>query len=417
MSPAFKRFGGRHLACFAIAAAAAWVSARPPYTAPGAPIRSDCVGHHLWIREVVSGHLSFCDSPVLRKVRALSWENREKGVCLNKYPPGVALLRFPVMAPLVDLRPGAPAISDREYQASLWFSAALLVVIGFVSTSCAYRLGASAWATNVSLLAVVFGTGLFHYATFDGCFSHIHSAFVLILILRLVLSTGRVRERLLLALLAFVAILVRNTNVVAILWLAGMAVARHGNRWRRFVLPLLAGAAAGAALQVGYNSWVIGRLTFVSYGEPFVWKRPMVLAVLASYERGLLSYYPIVGVALAATVACRATRRAALAFSGLLLVYAVLYGFWWSWMLGGGFGHRGFVDVLPLLIPLFAAALGRLSHPWRALVAAASAVAVFVTLELMAGYWRRTFPYQGATSEVYWSHVAGEESLAARWIP
>jgi hypothetical protein len=51
------------------------------------------------------------------------------------------------------------------------------------------------------------------------------------------------------------------------------------------------------------------------------------------------------------------------------------------------------------------------------LVATASAVAVFVTLELMAGYWRRSFPYQGATSEVYWSHVVGDESLPARYLP
>ena len=143
----------------------------------------------------------------------------------------------------------------------------------------------------------------------------------------------------------------------------------------------------------------------------------MVLAVLASYERGLLTYYPIVAVALATVLACRATRRAALAFSGLLLAYAVLYGFWWSWMLGGGFGHRGFVDVMPFLIPFFAVALGRLLTPWRALVAAASAVAVFVTLELMAGYWRRSFPYQGATSQTYWSHVVGEDSLPARCLP
>ena len=394
--------------------AAALVSARPPYTAPGAPIRSDCVGHHLWIREVLSGHLSFCDSPVLRKVRAIAYENRETGVCLNKYPPGVALLRFPVMAPLVDLRPGAPAIGEREYQASLWYSAALLAIIGFVSASCAYRLGAPPWAANVALAAVVFGTGLFHYATFDGCFSHIHSAFVLVLILRLALDPEPRGRPLLIGVLAWIAILVRNTNALALLWLAAVAVWRGGPRRRRVALPLMAGALAGAALQVAYNSWAIGRLTLVSYGEPFVWRRPMVLAVVASYERGLLSYYPIVAVALLAALACRATRRAAAAFSGLLLAYALLYGFWWSWMLGGGFGHRGFVDVMPVLIPLFAVALGRLSTSWRAPAVVVSVLAVFVTVELMAGYWRRSYPYQGATAEDYWSHVVGAESLLAR---
>ncbi len=426
------RFLSRHHACLAVAAVAAFVSARPPYAAPGAPIRSDCVGYHLWIREALSGRLSFCDYPVLRKLHAIAYENRERGVCLNKYPPGVALLRFPVMAPLIDLRPGAPIISDREYRASLWFSAGLLAIICFVSASCARRLGANAWATNVSILAVVFGTGLFHYGTFDGCFSHIHSAFVLTLLLWLLLGPtvgeNRTRRRghaFLLGLLAFVSILIRNTNVIAIAWMAAVGAwtladageSTSGFRLRRIVLPLLSGAAAAVALQVAYNSWVVGRLMLSSYTERFVWHRPMVLAILASYERGFFSYYPVAGVALAAAFGCGATRRAATALAGLLLAYAALYGFWWSWMLGGGFGHRGFVDVMPFLIPLFAVALGRLSASWRTVTLGASAVAVFVTLELMAGYWRRTLPYQGNTPEIYWSHVAGDESLVAAWVP
>jgi hypothetical protein len=31
----------------------------------------------------------------------------------------------------------------------------------------------------------------------------------------------------------------------------------------------------------------------------------------------------------------------------------------------------------------------------------------------MAGYWRRTLPYQGSTRAAYWSHVTGEQSLLA----
>jgi hypothetical protein len=417
------RFTARHAAVLAVAAAAAGASAWTPYDAPGAPIRSDCVGYHLWTHAALTGGLSFCDYPVLRKLKAIAHEDQARGVCLNKFPPGVALLRFPVMAPLVDRRPGAPAISGAEYTASLWFSATLLVAVCALSASCARRLGARPWATNAAVLAVAFGTGLFHYGTFDGCFTHVHSAFVfgLLLWLGLRAAAGEARGWTVAASagLGFLAILIRNTNALAVVWLVALAPWAPGGappsaRRRRLVVPVLAGAALAAALQVAYNSWVVGRLVLSSYkAEPFLWGRPMALPVLVSYERGLFTYYPVVAVALLAALACGATRRAALAFSGLLLAYALLYGFWWSWMLGGGFGHRGFLDVVPFLVPLFAVALTRLPRPGRAAALCASAVSVCVTLELMAGYWRRTLPYQGSTRAAYWSHVTGEQSLLA----
>ncbi|HKB01053.1 MAG TPA: hypothetical protein VKD90_02490, partial [Gemmataceae bacterium] len=102
---------------------------------------------------------------------------------------------------------------------------------------------------------------------------------------------------------------------------------------------------------------------------------------------------------------------AAIVFAALLGVYATLYGFWNMWNLGASFGHRGFVDMLPLGAPLLAVALGELPKWPRRVAVVAILLCVYITVSLMAGYWRRTVPYHEITSWSYCEHVLGREQL------
>ena len=140
----------------------------------------------------------------------------------------------------------------------------------------------------------------------------------------------------------------------------------------------------------------------------------MQLAVLLSYERGLFTYYPVVAVLLVSTLAVQKTRRVALWFISLIIVYAGVYGSWHMWMLGGGFGHRGFVEVMPFGIVLFAVALSEMQRYLRIIVVALAMISVFITIELMVGYWKGTLPFIGTTQQIYWSHVWGLHSLLSR---
>ena len=144
----------------------------PPYSPA---IRSDGVGYHMWTRAILERDLSFCkwsEAPGM----LLSSHDVGRGVCRNIYPPGLALLRFPIMAPLVDLRPGAPLISPAEHLASQILGAVALVLVCWSVMASSYLLGVPIWAANVAVLAFTFGTGLFHYGTCDSCFTHIYSA-------------------------------------------------------------------------------------------------------------------------------------------------------------------------------------------------------------------------------------------------
>jgi len=118
-------------------------------------------------------------------------------------------------------------------------------------------------------------------------------------------------------------------------------------------------------------------------------------------------------VMLAAAWAVRRTRLAAAAFTLLILTYATLYGFWWSWKLGAGFGHRGFVELMPVAGVLFVAALATMNARGRAIIVAGAAVCTLLTINFMIGIWTYSLPMDQTDPTTYWAFVYGEESV---WI-
>lgn len=390
----------------------------PPYR-NGPPIRSDGVGYHVWTRALLDGDLSFRRYADVSGVFPI---DPAHSAYANQYPPGLALLRLPVMAPLVDRRPGAPAIGAAEHQACLVLSALALVGVCWLALRTCQLLGVDLAAAHAAVLALVFGAGLFHYGTYDACFTHVYSALGVALLLWLgvrAIAMGRDRLPWLpVAVTSFFLVAIRNTNGLA---LAALATAYITWRLRVDTAPdrglladltaLALGSGGATALQLAYNLYAQGRPTVSSYGaQPFLWDRPMLRSVLFSYERGLFSYYPVVAIALAAVWWARPTRPAAAWFTVLLLAYAALYGYWWSWTLGSGFGHRGFVELMPIGIVLFAAALARLPRPARAALGACALLCTAVTVRLMLAYWKGSLPMSGTTGPVYWAFACGKRS-------
>lgn len=412
---------GRALPVLAVALAAAWAAMTTPYEAAGPAIRSDGSGYQAWTRAIVTGDYSFCGNEELLTVKAISATDAERDVCQNKYPPGMALLRLPVTGWLVDRGATDPRPSPREQEASLWLGAATLAATAALVADAARRLGARVVPSAVALLCGTFGTGLFHYATYDGSFSHGSSAMLVAALCWVgVRASGGGRPPPLVptAVLTALLTLTRNTNVVVVASLVvGWLAWQHVPFWRlgpllRHAGPAVAGGLVGAAVQVGYNRWATGSWTLSSYGsEPFLFDRPRQHSVLVSYERGLLTWYPALAVGLVALALTRRGRHLGALALVLVVPLVVIYGFWFSWYLGGGFGHRGFVEVVPALVLAFAVGLDELRGPARHLVAGAMVLATLVTVSLMAGYWRSSIDFIGTRDDVYWAHVVGGDSI------
>lgn len=403
-------FFHRWLALIVIALATIPAACLQPWK-NGPPIRSDGEGYHLWTRALLECDLSFRRHA---GETGLFLSDPERNVYQNKYPPGVALLRFPVMAFLIDKQHDGFTISRAEHGANIVFSAAALIAVCYLALRTCQLLKLDYFSGHAALLAGVFGTGLFHYATYDSCFSHIYSAvgvaFLLWLGVRTIVRQDNHLPPFLTALTCFLFILIRNTNLIVLaMMVLGYCYGRQHKRLLSFPNGCMdlgivcLGTGSAALLQLLYNYYACGRFSLSSYGEEsFLWDHPRQLSVLFSYDRGLFSYYPVVALILISGWAVRRLLVPAAWFSLLLLGYVVLYGFWSSWQLGCGFGHRGFVELMPLGIVLFAAALAQLPTHGRRWACVLALLCTAFTMDFMLRYWRGSFPMSGTTASIYW---------------
>ena len=235
------------------------------------------------------------------------------------------------------------------------------------------------------------------------------------------------------ALIAFVAaffvVSMRNVNAVIVVILAGAYVVvacRREARWwpppKRLLVelaPVVVGMALASVVQVVVNHHFSGEWSLSSYGVKFDWSRQMHRSILFSYTRGLFTYWTIIAVVLVTGFAVRRARAWTLLFTLLIAAITGIYGFWPNWELGGGagFGHRGFVEIVPVGIIAFAAALSALRRPLRVLVGSVAVVCAILTFQLALQMWNYEYPEYSASSSVFWSHLVGSDALWRRWLP
>jgi hypothetical protein len=425
-----QRLLWRYWALIPITALAIWASAATPYN-NWPPIRSDGVGYYSWTQALLQDNFDFCQWPELRAVHALSARNPAHPTrCENKYTPALALLRFPVVGVLAatqdPVRRHQLVISAPEERATLWLGALALVLESAFVLAALSRLGVDPVAGGLVCLATCFGTGLFHYDTYDATFTHGDSAMLFAGLVLLGISAAqrrRVPNRAVLFLLSLFIAGIREPDVVPLLalvaaWLYWHARPLAGDARRRLVLgvsvPVIAALVLVGAFQILYNHWAAGAWTISSYGqETFT---PAALNegnVLFSPDHGLLLWYPVVGVLLAVALIHPASRAWGAVALGVVVLLTLVYGSWYGWDLGGGFGHRGFVDVVPVVAVAGGLGLAALERWGRTLATGALMLGTLVTVELMAGYWTGSLSFQGTTLSQYWQHIAGAHSFFA----
>lgn len=412
-----------------ILVACIWVTVSPPYT-NGPPIRSDGAGYYAWTEAILHWNFSFCDLPrmngALPQITADNPQHPDR--CELKYPFGLALLRFPVMGPVAAIANGGSKdlthVSSAEEQASQWLSVlALLVAISFMGATMR-RLGVGRLVTDATLLIGTFGTGLFHYATYDGSYTHIYTAMLVAALVYLGVRAEQLHRRvnpLLLLTISFFIVAIREVDALPLVILEGAWLLRHerSSRWPvrigeavRAALPAVIGIALAVALQTLYIHWASGRWALSSYGsESLSLSELREGSVLASYDHGLLLWYPAMAILLALPLLRARTRPWGWLGLALVVPLVVIYGSWNPWWLGGGFGQRGMIDVVPVVMVGGAVGLAAVRPPVRAVAIAACVLCAFVTLELMSGYWSGTLPFDHDTSAQYWRNVVGSDSV------
>jgi hypothetical protein len=376
-----------------VALLATAVTVYPPYN-NWPPIRSDGAGYHIWNYALLKGDLSFSWYEGDPKEVSLHQPDPAQKRFTCKYPVGVALMRLPVMALVTDSAHNGLPYSRGEHWACLALAAAALVGTVWFSLVACRHAGASALWSHVAVFALTFGTGLFHYGTYDASFSHVFCALAASALVWLVLrSANSGRPVPLVPLVAVVALLLllRSTNIVLVGaggLLCVLALRGTANRVRG-AAGVTVGVAVGLALTLWVNYQMFGRYTFLTYpGEQFHWDKNFMWSVLVGKKHGAMTFHPVLGVALLVPLLARRSMLLWLVPFVTFGCYVFLYGHWWTWHLADGFGHRGFVDMVPVAIPVLAVALTGLRRWYLAGPFALLALsAAGYTVVRMALYW------------------------------
>ncbi len=217
-------------------------------------------------------------------------------------------------------------------------------------------------------IAILLGTNLFYYTFREAGMSHVYSFFLISLLTyashRKSNSSGAIWNLLTAVPLALI-ILIRPTNAIAgiipLMW--GASFSDIPSRILKFLKDgrwIIAFVFAAVVLftpQLLYWKMVTGKYLFYSYGdEGFVyWNRPKILEVLLSVQNGWLIYSPIMLTALFGLLVMIRKRISGWQMPTVLILLATyVFASWWAWWFGGAYGHRCYVDFLPILAVPFA---------------------------------------------------------------
>jgi hypothetical protein len=357
------------------------------------------------------------------------------------YPAFTGILRWPTSDRLLNLHPIGTAIlmapfflvADRltvwsnlprdgfslYYQHGAALAGIAYFLLGLALLRRMLRRQFSDGVVLATLICITWGTNLFHYAVFDGTFSHAYAFFLVCVWLRLVerwwdrptavcsLAIGAV---------AALNVLVRHTNAIFALvlplygivhWsdLAGRALALR-DRWRQLALAALAGSVV-VAPQLALYKWITGEWfvnAYVTHGMGFTFLSPHLMDVLFSTQKGLFFWSPILLLSVPGVFLAKGQARAFV--WPAIVVFALqawLIASWVEWQFGSSYGHRGFTDGFALAAPFIASTFAWAASHRKAvpLFAAATAAAVVLSVAQMIQYWIGVLPEANTTWAQY----------------
>jgi hypothetical protein len=376
----------------------------------GPPIRSDGAGYYMYLPALfIDRDLTFTAMAVRQAENVTHWgiilRQLPSGVYFDKYPVGPALLQLPFFA----LAHAWALMTKSEasgfslpYQVANIASALFYFWVGaaFMFNSLRQNFDQGiAWATT---LAAIFGTSLFHFATFDASFSHVYS-FCLIAIYVWTLLKYDIEQTWKIALVAGaifgLIVITRNSNIIVGVLALGIWV-RHRD-WRH--AGLFAAAAAVAATPQLIYWWIAtGNPIVYSYlEERFHWTNPRALDFLFSIAKGFFFWAPVALLSVAGLVLLpRRLRAFAIAASICLALQVYICSSWHIWSFAGGFGNRPMVDYVPILALPMAAAIAWMRERIGCVPTGATlAVACLWTVVMMHAYWVGIIPLYEVTAK------------------
>ena len=389
------------------------------------PIRSDGFSYYVYLPSWFIFHDSTlaatardcCGGDFPEFTAIIRWPGTRRWV--NAHPIGVAVMQAPFFLVADALTRWSNLSRDGftlYYQHAAGLSGLFWALAGLWFLRRLLRRHYTDGVTAATLAALLLGTNLYHYATYDSSYSHVYSFCLVAAFIDLVdrsYDDPRRGDAVRIGLVAGMIVLVRHTNalvlIAAPLYLAGRsglagALTLAAERRRDLVLAAIVSAVV-VAPQLAIYFQATGRLLVSSYGEfGFDFTSPHVYGVLFSVTKGLFFWSPILLLAFVGFPLTRGPARAfVLPAIAIFAVDTYLIASWWDWQFGASYGHRGFIDIFPLLAvglaSFFAWSAARPAA--RAAMTGLAACAIALSVVQMLQYWNGVRPMSDTTWDRY----------------
>ena len=344
----------------------------------------------------------------------------ETGRWLDVHPIGVAVLMLPFFLVAHGLTWWSNLPRDGfslYYQYGVGLAGLAYAVAGLVVLRRLLLRHFSEPVVLATLVAITFGTNLFHYAVYDSTYSHAFSFFLIGLVLLLLerwwdaATTGR---SVALGVVAALIVLVRHTNGIYLALVPLYGISRWSDfrtqitrLWERRgpIVVMLTAAAVCVSPQLLLYKWATGHWIVNAYPEgSFTFGTAHILDTLFSVQRGVFFWSPVLLCAIGGVVVADGWARGlAWPTIGALAVITFLMANWFMWDLGSGFGHRGFTDALPLFAVYLATFFAWSATRPRLAMVTGTVVAALVALSLVQTwqYWNGILPGEHTTWAQY----------------
>lgn len=324
------------------------------------------------------------------------------------------------------------------YKIALLISSFFYLIIGLIFLRKVLKKYFSDTVTAITLIMMVLGTNLLHYATDEPTMTHSYNfslfSIFLYFLIRWLENPGW-KNAVITGALAGLISLIRPSNTLIIILFVIWGVSSFKDLQdrvlfyiRRFHLLLIMILAFTLIWvpQFMYWHYTSGSIFFNSYGAAggvFFLDQPQLCYTLFSYRKGWFLYTPVMLFAVIGLLALYKQHRK---LFWPVLVYLVLFVYliscWWCWWYGGGHGQRALVDFYPLMAIPLAALIGFLMSrklAWKIpaiiLLLALLYLNIFQTIQYRQGiihnkmmtrisYWE-VFMNMGWPSQRYWDNL------------
>lgn len=246
----------------------------------------------------------------------------------------------------------------------------------------------------ITVLIIALATQIYFYAYDAVLMSHVYSFFLFssfIYLLKRYFEGGR-KSYLLFTLISLslgLAVLLRPTNILIVLWMAFLDLKSARELWQRILFFLNPKRSLIYIIvqfivlipQFLYWNYLSGHFIYYSYpGEVFFWAYPMLIQIWFSPFNGLFPYHPAWFIFIAGMLMMIAGRKINGWFTLFFFLFlSYVFSCWHCWFYGGSFGFRPlaeFTVFIALPLGYFIQCLSR----WKNLFMKSSVVLIFLFL-------------------------------------